>query len=84
MPGISSEETIILNHSVEMISSEKSVPGCMDGNPVSNDMIEAAELFHLDYCVNFILNPDDQTAAVFSGSMIDSHESAIDYIKNIL
>ena len=81
LPGISSEETIISNHSVKMISSEKAVPGSMDGNPVSDDMIEAAELFRLDFCVNFVQNSQNETSALFSGPMLESHLSAVAYLR---
>ena len=81
LPGISSEKTIISNHSVKMISSEKAVPGCMDENPVSNDMIEAAEFFRLDFCVNFIQNAQNQTSAIFSGPMLSSHQDAVSYLR---
>ena len=82
LPGISSEKTILANHSVMMISSEKAVPGCMEGNPVSNDMIETAEFFRLDFCVNFVQNSSNQTAAVFSGPLLLSHQKAVSYLRN--
>ncbi len=81
LPGISSEKTILTNHSVKMISSEKAVPGCLEGNPVSNDMIETAEFFRLDFCVNFVQNSVNQTAAVFSGPMLLSHKTAVNYLR---
>ena len=44
LPGISSEETIRINHRPERILDPNAAIGKIDGNPVSDDMIEAAEL----------------------------------------
>ena len=45
LPGISSEETIRVNHRPERILDPRAAIGRLDDNPVSDDMIEAAELF---------------------------------------
>ncbi len=82
LPGISSERTIKANHSTAMLYSEKAVPGSMDGNPIHMDMVEAAELFRIDFTVSFVVNFQNQPAAVFSGSMQASHEAAVDYLRN--
>ena len=41
LPGISSEETIRINHRPERILDPNAAIGKIDGNPVSDDMIEA-------------------------------------------
>lgn len=64
LPGISSEETIRINHRPERILDPNAAIGKIDGNPVSDDMIEAAELFGIDFGVNCILNNEMKIAAV--------------------
>lgn len=81
LPGISSERTIEYNHSTKMLYSEKAVPGCLEGNPIHMDMVETAELFRIDFTVSFVLNAHNQTATVFSGPMKESHQAAVDYLR---
>ena len=60
LPGISSEETIRINHRPEMILNPASAIGALDGNPINADMTEAAELFGIDFgvnCIDFEVTP---------------------------
>lgn len=81
LPGISSEKTIEHNHSTGMLYSEKAVPGNLDGNPIHLDMVETAELFRIDFTVSFVLNAQNEAAAVFCGPMQASHNAAINYLQ---
>ncbi len=81
LPGISSERTIQYNHSTKMLYSSKAVPGNLEGNPIHMDMVETAKLFRIDYTVNFVLNSQNKTTAVFSGPMLESHQAAVEYLK---
>ena len=84
LPGISSEKTIRTNHLPEKILNPMAAIGVLDGNPISNDMIEAADMFRVDFGVNCILNNEMQIAAVFTGGMTDSHRAAVDFVKSYL
>lgn len=81
LPGISSEKTIEANHSTTMLYSQRAVPGCLNGNPIHMDMVEAAEFFGVDFTVSFVQNAKNKTAAVFSGSMQASHQAAVEYLQ---
>lgn len=81
LPGISSEKTIEANHSTTMLYSQRAVPGCLNGNPIHMDMVEAAEFFGVDFTVSFVQNAKNKTAAVFSGSMQESHQAAVEYLR---
>ncbi len=84
LPGISSEETIRINHRPERILDERSAIGKVDGNPVSDDMVEAAELFGIDFGVNCILNNEMKIAAVFTGGLVECHNAAVKYVRDYL
>lgn len=84
LPGIASERTIIINHRPEMISNAMSTIGVLAGNPVHEDMLEAAQLFHIDFAVNFILNNTLEPAALFAGGMLESHNTAVDFVREYL
>lgn len=84
LPGISGEETIQINHRPEMILNPKSSIGILHGNPVHEDMQEAAELFRIDFGVNCILNQQLEIAGVFAGNMEECHYAAVEYIRSRL
>lgn len=84
LPGISSEETIIVNHRPEMILHPKAAIGVLDGNPVHEDMVEAAKKFRIDFAVNCIVNNELHLAAAFAGGLEESHMAAIDFVRQSL
>lgn len=84
LPGISSEKTIKHNHRPEMIMNPSASIGALENNPINIDMTEAAELFHIDFGVNCILNNEMQIAAVFTGGLVESHQAAVDFVRSYL
>lgn len=84
LPGIASEKTIKYNHRPEMIMNPNSSIGSLKDNPINIDMTEAAELFHVDFGINCILNNEMQLSAVFTGGLIESHQAAINFVKSYL
>ncbi|MDE7067730.1 MAG: lactate racemase domain-containing protein, partial [Schaedlerella arabinosiphila] len=81
LPGISVEETIRINHRPEMILQQKAAIGVLEGNPVHEDMEEAAEKFGIDFGVNLILNQQLELSAVFAGEMKKSHQAAVEQVR---
>lgn len=84
LPGVSAEEAIIVNHRPEMILEEKAAIGVLKGNPVHEDMEEAADKFGMDFGVNCILDNQLELAAVFAGRMKASHKAAVACVKERL
>lgn len=84
LPGISAEETILTNHRPEMILERNAGIGILQGNPVHEDMEEAAGKFGIDFGVNCILNNELDLAAVFAGDMRKSHSAAVEYVRDRL
>ncbi len=81
LPGIASEKTIKANHRPEMILDPAAAIGVYDGNPVSGDMIEAAEMFGVDFCVNVLADSVGGIADVVCGDIRESHERAVEALK---
>lgn len=81
MPGISSAESIITNHSPVMLSSPNAIPGKLMNNPIHLDMLECACLYGIDFSVNFVVNNQSEPVAVFSGELIKSHQAAVDFLS---
>ena len=81
LPGISSSRTIAINHTAEKISHKNSIPGTLEGNCIHEDMLQAAQLYGLDYTVNMVLNDDGEVSAVFAGALEPCHSAAVEYLN---
>ena len=81
LPGVSSEETIVINHRPEMIFNEGTGAGNLKGNPISEDMTETARMFGVDFTINFVVDNNGIPSGVFAGDLEKSHEMACDYLK---
>ena len=65
LPGISSCETIQHNHA--MLLHKNAHTGILEGNPIHEDMMEAAELAKIDFILNVVLNSKGEIVKAFAG-----------------
>jgi len=74
LPGISAFQTIQTNHKL-CLSSEKARTGVLAGNPVHEDMLEAAKMIEPDIILNVIMDDIGRISAVFAGDLAAAHEA---------
>jgi len=67
LPAVSGEETIQHNHS--MMLHPKAKTGVLEGNPVHEDMIEAARLAKVDFIVSIVTNSKGELVRAFAGDL---------------
>ena len=67
LPAVSGEETIQHNHA--MILNPKARTGVLEGNPVHEDMVEAARLARADFIVNVVTNSRNEIVKAFAGDL---------------
>ena len=84
LPGVSSEETILVNHRPEMIFSPGTGAGKLEGNPIHEDMLETAKLFGVHFSINFVVNNSGEVAGVFGGSLEGSHQAAVAFLRRFV
>ncbi len=88
LPGLASVAAIARNHSMNLDPVEDRLNpdvriGALDGNPVAEDMLEAAQIVGVDYSVNTVLNRHAQIAAVFAGELDAAHRTAAEYARGM-
>ena len=88
LPGISSRETIFHNHAFSLDAAAlRSNPavgnGILQGNPLHEDMCEAASLVKNLFMVNLVMNTQMRLAAIFSGHYLTSWEQACRTVNRI-
>jgi len=67
LPAVSSAETIQQNHS--LLVSAKATTGVLEGNPVHEDMLEAARLTKVDFILNIVTNSKNELVQAFAGDV---------------
>jgi nickel-dependent lactate racemase len=67
LPGVSGEETIKHNHSMILEANAKT--GVLEGNPVHEDMVEAARMAKVDFILNVVTNSKGEIVKAFAGDM---------------
>ncbi|HSE18137.1 MAG TPA: nickel-dependent lactate racemase [Pyrinomonadaceae bacterium] len=78
LPGCAAERSIQANHllSFDLETLEKRsgiASGCLDGNPVHEDMIEAVGMLNPSFLVNTVLDGHNEIVAVYTGHWRDAH-----------
>lgn len=84
VPGLSSERTITANHSLML--DENVRVGRIEGNPLREDLEEAARLTHRDgqnFIVNSIVNEDRNIVQVVAGDEVEAHRRGVGLSKKI-
>lgn len=88
VPGISSARTIAHNHAMNLHPTENRLHpevrvGVLDGNPVAEDMLEAAKLARVHGIINTVLNRHGQIAGLFVGELERAHRAAAQMARSL-
>jgi nickel-dependent lactate racemase len=67
MPGVAGEETIRQNHA--MLLDPNARTGLLEGNPVHEDMAEAARIARVDLILNVVTNSRGEIVKAFAGDV---------------
>jgi nickel-dependent lactate racemase len=67
LPGVSGEETIKHNHAMLLDANART--GLLEGNPVHEDMVEAAKMAKVDFILNVVANSRGEVVKAFAGDL---------------
>jgi len=67
LPGVASVQTIQRNHALLLRPNART--GMLEGNPVHEDMVEAARLARVDFTLNLVTNSKQEIVKAFAGDM---------------
>jgi nickel-dependent lactate racemase len=67
LPAVASAETIQHNHA--LLLHPKATTGVLEGNPVHEDMVEAAKLAKVDFILNIVTNNKQELVRAFAGDL---------------
>jgi nickel-dependent lactate racemase len=82
VPGMASVKTIKFNHSISHLSHENVNWGITYGNPLWEEMIEAAEFVPGLFLLNITLNRNKEITNVFAGDLRTAHKAGCQFVIN--
>ena len=88
LPGISALETIKHNHAYSLapdkfITNPEIGNGILDGNPLNEDMLEAAAMMRNLFIITLVTDAEFRLASIFAGHWRTSWERACDDVRRI-
>lgn len=86
LPGISGLRTILTNHRLALSREGSGIhpmaaPGVLDGNPVHEDMLEAARMVEPRFIINLVLSEEGDFLAVFAGELDLAHRQGCAFVE---
>jgi len=81
LPGISAFQTIQANHKL-CLASDNAKTGILAGNPVHEDMVEAAKMLDPDLIINVIMDDTGRISSVFAGDLVEAHEAGCEALDS--
>jgi len=78
LPAVAGEETIKHNHAMLLHTNART--GVLTGNPVHEDMTEAARLAKVDFIVNVVANSKGEIVKAFAG---DLEQAFLEAVKTV-
>ncbi len=75
LPGVAGRETIVHNHA--MVDDTKARQGIMEGNPIWEDMLEAARIANLGMKIDLVLNTRKEVHRLFAGEVEAVQRAAV-------
>jgi len=82
MPGLASLDTVLHNHSVQHIDSPQACWGITEGNPLWEEVRQAAHMVESVFLLNVALNRDKEITAVFAGDLDQAHATGCSLVKH--
>jgi len=81
MPGVSTRAAIQSNHS--RMVEQAACAGRIDGNPVREDIEEAAAMVGVDFIVNVVLDEHKQIVRAVAGGVVEAHREGCRYLDKL-
>jgi nickel-dependent lactate racemase len=81
LPAVSGEETIKTNHA--LILHPKAKTGVLDGNPVHEDMMEAAKLAKVNFILNVVANSKGEVVRAFAGDLEQAFHEGVKVVDEM-
>lgn len=83
LPGISSAVSVSENHSARAIAHPLARGGMLKGNPIHEDMVDAARAVNVTFTLNVALNSRKEIIGAFAGELEAAHEEGCAFVSRM-
>lgn len=89
VPGVASRETCMASHfsvfNPPQVGGKhpRAVTGVLDGNPVHDNLLQAARMVGADFLLNTVLSPDKELLGVFCGDLEQAHLAGCQLVRDL-
>ena len=81
LPGVAGAETVLANHGPEMIAHPQATFDRTAGNPIWEEMLEAALQVENTFLVNVALDRENAITGVFAGEVAAAHALGCEHVR---
>jgi len=81
LPGVSGAETIQHNHAMILLPNART--SILEGNPVHEDMVEAAKLAKVDFILNAVTNSKGEIVKAFAGDLEQAFYEGVKLVEEM-
>ena len=87
LPGIANRESVMTNHRLMLLPREGAglnvncTTGVLEGNPIHEDMLDAAMRVPNVFLFNTVLNVHREIAGIFAGDLTQAHEAGVAMVR---
>ena len=81
LPALAGHESVLTNHGYAMIGDPRATWGVTEGNPIWEEMREAALLIEPLFLLNVTLNAGGGITGVFAGDVLQAHRRGCAFVR---
>lgn len=83
LPGLASKTSVLANHCASFIAHPLARAGILDGNPIHQDMLYAAEKAKLAFILNVVIDADKRVIKAFAGHFDKAHRQGCEFVSQL-
>ncbi len=82
LPALAGQESVLSNHGRDMIAHPNATWGVIDGNPIWEEMREAALMTMPAFLINVAINARHDITGVFAGELLEAHAAGRAFVRD--
>ncbi len=83
-PGLAAQQSITVLHSPRFMRDQRTHEGCMEGNPLHDELLEIAAMARHDFIVDVALSRSREIAGVFAGHPVEAHRRGAEFVSRVM
>ncbi|MDR1046016.1 MAG: nickel-dependent lactate racemase [Candidatus Adiutrix sp.] len=82
-PGVTNFKSVVANHCSAFIAHPRARSGFLDGNPIHEDMVDAARQAGLAFIANVVIDSEKKVIQAFAGHFDQAHRAGAAFLDDL-